>query len=442
MTAQDADGLPAGRRGPAAACIAAGISVTVLDAAMVNVALPSAARDLGLTPSEAVWVVNAYQITVVGSLLPLAALGEIAGFRRVWLWGLALFIAGAFLCALAPSFEALLLLRVAQGLGGAAVMGLTGALVRHSYPMSQLGRGIAANALTVAACSAAGPSLGAAVLSVASWQWVFLAHLPIGLAALVAGGRLLPDPPPRPRPFDWAAAALTMGGFGCVFLGLDLLLHRPVLGGPILLAGLGLVALLVMKEMANAVPLLPLDLLRITKVRVAVGASVAMFAAHMVMLISLPFHLSGAGYSAAEIGLILTAYPVALGLLAPAAGRFADRVESAWPPILGAVLMALANLMLAALPAGGPLWPILGALILAGVGFGAFQAPNNRTMLAAAPRARAGSAGGMQSTARVLGQSIGATAAAFAFAGPGPAAGFATGIALALVSAAVNLLRR
>ena len=84
--AADPDGLPPGRRGLASACIAAGITVTVLDAAMLNIALPSAAADLGLTPAEAVWIVNAYQITVVGTLIPMAALGEIFGFRRVWGW--------------------------------------------------------------------------------------------------------------------------------------------------------------------------------------------------------------------------------------------------------------------------------------------------------------------------------------------------------------------
>jgi MFS family permease len=135
----EADGLPEPRRTRAAACIAAGISLTVLDAAMVNIALPSAARDLGLTPADAVWVVNAYQITVVGTLIPFAALGEIAGFKRVWNAGLALFLLAALCSAMAPNFEALLAARVAQGLGGAAVMSLMSGLVRHTYPSTQLG---------------------------------------------------------------------------------------------------------------------------------------------------------------------------------------------------------------------------------------------------------------------------------------------------------------
>jgi DHA2 family multidrug resistance protein-like MFS transporter len=438
----DREGLPRPRRALSAACIAAGIAVTVLDASMLNVALPYAARDLGLTAAEAVWVVNAYQITVVGALIPAAALGEALGFRRVWGWGLAVFLLGAALAALAPSFGLLLGARVLQGLGSAAVMGLTAGLVRHTYPMAQLGRAIGVNAMTVAACSAAGPSLGAAVLALAPWQAVFAAYIPVGLAALVFGARLLPESRPQARRLDAASSGMNLAGFGLLFVGLDLLLHRPWLALPMLLAGAATLAALVQRELSRPVPLLPLDLLAIRRVRVAVAASVCVFAGHMASVISLPFHLTAAGYSGAQVGLIMTAYPVALGVMAPFAGRWADRGNPAWPCILGALVLAVAAFLLALIPNDGPVWPIVAALALAGTGFGFFQAPNNRTMLAAAPRARAGAAGGMQATARVLGQSAGATAAAACFATLGPQAGFLVGAMLALCAMGFSLLRR
>jgi len=442
MSGTDTEGLPPGRRGLSAAAIAAGIAVTVLDASMLNVALPYAARDLGLAPAEAVWVVNAYQITVVGALIPAAALGEALGFRRVWAWGLAVFLVGAVLSALAPSLPLLLGARVLQGLGSAAVMGLTAGLVRHTYPLAQLGRAIGVNAMVVAAASASGPSLGAAVLAALSWQWVFVLHVPVGLAALVFGLRLLPAPPPSGRPVEAAASALNLAGFGLLFVGLDLLLHRPGVALPALAAGVAALAVLVRRELSRPVPLLPLDLLGIPRVRIAVAASVCIFAGHMAAVISLPFHLSAAGYSGAQIGLVITAYPLALGVMAPLAGRWADRGNPAWPCILGAGLLALAVFALAALPGDGPLAPIVASLALAGVGFGFFQAPNNRTMLAAAPRARAGAAGGMQATARVLGQSMGATAAAACFATFGPQAGFLVAGVLALGAMGFSLARR
>ncbi len=436
---EGADGLPEPRRTRAAACIAAGISLTVLDAAMVNIALPSAARDLGLTSADAVWVVNAYQITVVGTLIPFAALGEIAGFKRVWNWGLALFLLAALCSAMAPSFETLLAARVAQGLGGAAVMSLMSGLVRHTYPTAQLGRAIGFNAMVVALCSAMGPSLGAAVLAVADWPAVFLVHLPVGLAALIFGARVLPDVARQPRAFDIGAAAMNVAAFALVFLGLDLMLHWPVLGVAALASGIVIGAALIRREMARSVPMIPLDLLRIRTVRLAIGASVCMFAAHMATVISMPFHLSAAGYTPVQIGLMITPYPIAVGLLAPIAGRYADRTASALPVAAGGGVLALALILLGWIPASP--WVCVG-LLLAGVGFGCFQAPNNRAILATAPRHRAGSAGGMQATARVLGQSLGATTAAACFTLAGPWAGFYCGAVLALLAGALSLARR
>ena len=435
----EADGLAEPRRTQAAACIAAGISLTVLDAAMVNIALPSAARDLGLTPADAVWVVNAYQITVVGTLIPFAALGEIAGFKRVWNWGLALFLLAALCSAIAPTFETLLAARVAQGLGGAAVMSLMSGLVRHTYPTAQLGRAIGFNAMVVALCSAMGPSVGAAVLAVANWPAVFLVHLPLGLAALIFGARVLPDVARQPRAFDIGAAAMNVAAFALVFLGLDLMLQWPVLGLAALALGIFIGAALIRGEMARSVPMIPLDLLRIRTVRLAIGASICMFAAHMVTVISMPFHLSAAGYTPVQIGLMMTPYPIAIGLLAPIAGRFADRTASALPVAAGGGFLALALILLGWIPASP--WVCL-ALLLAGVGFGCFQAPNNRAILATAPRHRAGSAGGMQATARVLGQSLGATTAAACFTLAGPWAGFYCGAVLALLAGALSLARR
>lgn len=437
-----AEGLPPRRRALSATAIGAAIAVTVLDASMVNIALPEAARALGLTPAESVWVVNAYQIAVVGLLIPMSSLGEIMGFRRVWAWGLAGFSLCAALCAAAPSFEWLLLARVAQGACGAAVMALTAGLVRHTYPQSMLGRAIGVNAMTVAACSALGPSTGALVLTLASWPAVFLAHLPIGIGALLLGLRVLPQVPPQPRAFDGAAAALNVLAFGSLFLGLDLLLHRPPAAIPLLaLAALALWAL-VRRELGKPVPMLPLDLLRIREVRLAVCASACMFGSHMATVIALPFHLSGAGMPFWQIGLAMTPYPIALGLLAPFAGRWADRGgASAFACLLGGLLLAAALAALALFRPVG-LLPVGALLALAGIGFGFFQSPNNRTMLASAPRARAGGAGGMQATARVLGQSLGAVLTAACFTVSGPALAFAAAAVLAAGGALFSALRR
>jgi DHA2 family multidrug resistance protein-like MFS transporter len=350
------------------------------------------------------------------------------------------FLLAALLAALAPSFEALLAARVLQGLGGAAVMSLLAGMVRNIYPLNELGRAIGVNAMTVGFSSAAGPSLGAAVLAVAPWPAVFLVTLPVGLAALVAGQRFLPAVPGRGYGFDGTAAGLNVAAFGFVFLGLDLVLHAPVLALPALAAGIGCGALLVRREFAKPVPLLPLDLLRIRPVRFAVSASTCMFAAHMTAVIALPFHLSAAGWSPSQIGLLITPYPLAVGVLAPLMGRRADRDPSALSCVLGGAGLAAALVGLAVAPAGSAV-AVMALLLAAGIGFAGFQAPNNRVILVGAPRARAGSAGGMQSTARVLGQATGAVLAAACFTLAGPWAAFLCGAALALAAAGLSLAR-
>ncbi|MBA9067864.1 MFS family permease [Methylobacterium sp. RAS18] len=164
MTAQKAgvgsgDGLPLRERLLALCAMALAISMAVLDGAIVNVALPVIARDLDVPASEAIFVVSAYQIAVTAALLPLATLGEIWGYRRVYLAGLAVFTVASLACAVSPNLASLTAARVAQGLGAAGIMSVNIALVRFIYPSRLIGRGVGNVALIVAVASAAGPTV-------------------------------------------------------------------------------------------------------------------------------------------------------------------------------------------------------------------------------------------------------------------------------------------
>ena len=181
----ETDGLALPRRYAAVAAILGAIVLVVLDGAIANVALPSIALQLHATPADAVWIVTAYQLTIVMFLLPAAAVGGRLGYRRVFVGGIALFIAASVACALSPSLPWLVTARCLQGLGSAAVMPLGLALLRYTYPRRLMGQAIAWNALVIAGASAAGPAVGAALLSVASWPWLFAVNLPVG--ALVDG---------------------------------------------------------------------------------------------------------------------------------------------------------------------------------------------------------------------------------------------------------------
>ena len=178
------DGLPTPRRYLAMLAIAIGIAMAVLDGTVVNVALPSIARELGASPSASVWVINAYQLTIVVLLLPLASLGERLGYRRIYQVGVAVFTVGSLGCALSESLASLVAARVVQGVGGAAIMSMNGALVRHTYPDAHLGRGIGLNGLVVALSAAVAPSLASGILAVGPWPWLFAINVPFGLMNL------------------------------------------------------------------------------------------------------------------------------------------------------------------------------------------------------------------------------------------------------------------
>ncbi len=413
------DGLPTPQRYWSMLAIALGIAMSVLDSAVANIALPVIAHELRATPAESVWVVNAYQLAVVMALLPLAALGERVGYRRVYLAGLTVFTLSSLACALSTSMPALVASRVAQGFGAAGVFGVNGALVRFTYPQAQLGRGVGLNALVVSVAAATGPTVASAILAVGPWQWLFAVNLPIGIVNLVVAARALPHSDRSERPFDWVSAALNALAFGLFFIGVDTFTHGEGEGlvavgelAAALAAGLALVR----REAATAAPLIPVDLLRIPIFALSVATSVCSFAAQSLAFVALPFYFElGLGRGQVETGLLMTPWPVAVGVAAPLAGRLSDRVPAAILGFVGLAGLAAGLMLLARLPGRPANADIVWPMALCGVGFGFFQAPNNRTLLSSAPRRRAGAAGGMLATARLTGMAGGATLAALFF---------------------------
>jgi DHA2 family multidrug resistance protein-like MFS transporter len=194
------------RRTAAISCVLAAIVLVVLDSAIANVALPAIAHSLQVTPAVSVRVITVYQMALVMTLLPCAALGESIGYRRVYTAGVALFTGASALCAFAPSLPWLVLARFVQGLGGACIMSLGVALMRFVVPQSQLGMAIGWNALAVALGSAAGPTIGAVILSTTSWPWLFAVNIPLGVVILL-GTRALPQVPGTRRALDLTSNA-------------------------------------------------------------------------------------------------------------------------------------------------------------------------------------------------------------------------------------------
>lgn len=414
------DGLPGAQRYWAILTIALGITMAVLDGAIANVALPTISRELNASPAESVWIVNAYQIAIIVSLLSLSFLGDMLGYRRVYQAGLALFIATSLFCALSTSLNMLTFARVLQGFGGAALMSVNTALIRIIYPQRYLGRGMAINSLIVAVSTAAGPTVAAAILSFASWKWLFLINVPLGIIALWLALRTLPDNPQKAtsQKFDIPSAIMNALFFGLLISALSGFAQGQngwlVLAELVALLLVGLV--FIRRQLNMAVPLLPVDLLRIPIFSLSMGTSVCSFCAQMLAMVSLPFFLQNVlGRDEVTTGLLLTPWPLATMVFAPIAGRLIERVHAGLLGGIGLAMFAAGLFLLAMLPVQPTDGDIIWRMMLCGAGFGLFQSPNNHTIITSAPRHRSGGASGMLGTARLLGQSVGAALVALMF---------------------------
>ncbi|HZK92465.1 MAG TPA: MFS transporter [Stellaceae bacterium] len=438
------DGLPTPQRYWAMLAVGLAITMSVLDSSIANIALPTIAGDMSASPATAIWIVNAYQLAITISLLPLASLGEIYEYRRVYRVGLAVFTAASLACALSHSIVELTAARILQGFGAAGIMGVNTALVRFIYPRAKLGHAIGINAVTVSVGAAVGPTVAAMILSVASWQWLFAINVPIGVFALLLT-RALPATPRRRHRFDLIGAALNAGAFGLTITAIDGIGHHQPIGA-IAAEAVGAAAIgvaLVWRESHQAWPMLPVDLMRIREFSLSVATSVCSFVAQMMAYVALPFYLqTNLGRSAVETGLLMTPWPLMTAVVAPLAGWLADRHPAG---ILGGIGLAVFGAgvgLLALLPADPAAADIAWRMALCGAGFGLFQSPNNRAIINAAPRERSGGASGMLGTARLFGQTTGAALVALIFglsAGTTTALAIASGIAL--VAALVSSLR-
>ncbi len=414
----DTDGLTQPRRFWAVVTIGLGLMMAVLDGSIANLALPTLAHEFGVSASASIWVVNAYQLAVTVSLLPLAALGEIVGYRRVYRVGMVLFTLASLGCALSHSLPSLTTARVFQGFGAAGMLSVNSALVRFVYPRRLLGRGFGVNVMVGSVSSAVGPSLAAAILSVAGWQWLFAVNVPIGILVLALGARTLPATPRGSHRFDWGSAGLNALTFGLLISGVDGIGH----GGDRWLAAIEITGaaiagwLLARRQLSRTNPLLPVDLLARPVFALSVLASVCSFLAQSMTFVTMPFYLErGLGLSRGQTGLLMTPWPLSVALMAPFAGRLSDRFSPGVVGGVGQALMMTGLVAMALLPPGPALTDIAWRMSLCGIGFGLFNSPNNRTMMASAPPSRSGGASGMQATSRLLGQTMGTALVALLF---------------------------
>ncbi len=395
--------------------------MTVLDVTLVNVALPVMTSKFGVTDSQSVWIITIYQLIITMLLLPVSSYGDRNSYRRCFLIGVSVFTISSALCAASQSFWAIIAARSLQGVGAACVMGVNIALTRLIYPRNILGRGLALNAMVIAIATASGPTIAGTLLSIASWHWLFLINVPLGIIAFTVGRRLLPKNPPHKveGKFDWVSAIENVIVFGLIFLAVGNFTRTDnrLIIYAMLALGIVVGIFYVRRQLNRRQPMLPVDLLKIKLYSLSISTSVCSFIAQNIAMISLPFLFIGT-YHFSEIttGLLMTPWPLATMIISPLAARFVEKHNPGVTAAFGMLTYSIGLLLLQFAPHTGiSPWNIAWRMAICGIGFGMFQTPNNIVMVMATPIERTGGAGGMQSTARLVGQTLGATTVTLIF---------------------------
>jgi len=398
--------------------LALGTVMATLDISVVNIALPTIARVFRVPLTTIAWVVLAYVVTITGLLLTLGRVADQVGRRRVYGAGLAVFTIASALCAAAPGAGLLIAARALQGLGAAMMTANSAAILISSFPEGERGRALGAFGAMVGAGLAPGPPIGGMLVQL-SWRWIFIINLPLGVLALFQlRSRVPADHRPAGAPrldLSLPSAGLWCAALVLVMLGLSFGPGSSWRAVSVWLMFLGAVLALATffaVERRTASPLLPLGVLR-----GSLGSAVVLTMIGNALSITVGFHMplfleEVLGFDAARSGRWLAIVPLAALLVAPLAGRWADRWGSHRLVSFG---IAIATAGFGVLSRISVAWaPLLlgGGMALVGVGLGLFTVPNASAVMSAVPREKLGLAAGLQATMRNLGISGGAAAAA------------------------------
>jgi len=408
------EGLPGRERGFAMAAVMTMTTMAVFDGSMINIALPQIARSLDASLGATVWVSNGYLLSAAMTLAIFAALSSRIGFRSIFAFGLGLFTLASVGCALSSSLDMLVIMRVLQGIGGAATLSIGPAILRSVFPNRLLGRILGLNALLIGTSTAIAPILGGTILSTLSWQWLFAINIPLGIIALLLTLRVIPNNPALKRePFDYAGALLSAVALGALIMAADAFTHpgNGDLTTAVIFASIailtGLAFIWVQQRVTK--PLLPLNIFSSSRFSLAALTSLASFVSQGITFIALPFLFQSVyGYSALVSALLFTPWPIGIILAAPHAGRLADRYSAAIISTAGLCIFAIGLTLLAMLPEHAQAWDICLRSLICGIGFGCFQSPNNKEMLSNASRENSGYASGVLAIMRTFGQCLGA----------------------------------
>ncbi len=412
MSSKSPDGQYSGRYSILAA-IMLGSIMGPIDASIVNTVLPTIAEYFGVELSVAQWVPMIYLLVISSLLLFYGRLGDILGYKRVYLTGLAGFTIASAICGLSyflPTIHWLVAFRAIQGLAAGMMMSVSYAIITASFPATERGKGLGINAISVSAGLAIGPSLGGFVTYSLGWPFVFLINVPIGIAGFFWTRRILPELKGQPGKIDIGGAMTSFISLLSFLLfvnysqGSGLSFATSIM---LLVAVLAAISFLWIERRADP-PMLNLSLFRNLTFSFANISALLNFMSQYVMVFLTPFYLQRLlNYAPNSVGLTMTSFPLAVIAVAPFSGSLSDRIGTRPLACFGAAMCALALFLMSQLPPSATSLDVTWRLAVFGLGTGIFQSPNNSAVMGSSPRPQLGIASAILSTVRNVGMVFG-----------------------------------
>jgi EmrB/QacA subfamily drug resistance transporter len=393
--------------------IGVGTFMSALDGSVVNTLLPVMSRALGTSVAEIEWVSTIYLLVVSGLLLGVGRAGDIYGNKRMYVAGFAVFVVGSALCGIAPGASALVALRGVQAVGAAMLFANSPAILTKSFPPEERGKALGALGTFTYLGLTVGPSLGGWLADTFGWRSVFYINVPVGIVAVALAVKFIAHDRPEggKEKFDFTGAALFMIGLVAILAALNEG-HAVGWGSArivgLFVAGMILLVLFVQVEKKRESPMLDLTLFRSRVFSATTTSALLNYCCVYSVLFVIPFLLIQArGLSPQQTGIVLTAQPIVMAIVAPISGSMSDRIGSRVPAATGMSILTIGLVMLAFFVTNGSLMEIAAALGVIGLGVGMFVSPNNSALMGSAPRARQGIAAGVLATARKAGMVMG-----------------------------------
>lgn len=407
------DGVDYSRKWLVLVAVAMAIFLGTIDGSIVNVALPTLTDEFGTSFGVVQWVSLGYLLTQATLTLGFGRLGDMIGKKPIFTLGFGIFTVFSVLAGLSPTIVFLILARVFQAIGAAMLFAMGFAITTEAFPPSERGKALGINGSMVSLGIIVGPVLGGLIIDATNWRWIFLVNLPIGIIGTITAIKFVPNTKPHStQRFDWLGAGLFLLAFLSFLVALtygqEAGFSDPVVVGGLLVAIAAFGSFIAIEQRVDQ-PMVDLSLFRSTDLTVNLFTGFLQFVSIAGLLLLLPFYLSDTlGYTTREVGFLLAAVPITLGILAPLSGALSDRLGTR-PVTVAGLMVTLLGYVTARFVFGidttAAEFVVVGLIV--GAGIGLFQSPNNSAILGSVPRDRLGITSGMLTINRISGQIVG-----------------------------------